>query len=83
MWPFHSKNTDSLLGLVNEHVPSFLQSSSPVNHAYRAGIGDDFTAETASPASMWPMPTAVGNNVSWTKGSKSAAGGFTCCVPVY
>ena len=32
---------------------------------------------------MWPMPTAIGNNVSGTKGSKSASGGFTYCVPVY
>ena len=39
---------------VNELVPSFPQSSIPVNHASSAGIGDDFTVETASSASMWP-----------------------------
>ena len=31
----------------------------------------------------WLTPTAIGKNVSDQKRRKSAAGGFTCCVPVY
>ena len=48
--------TDNSPEFVNKYVPSFLQSSSPVNHASLAGIGDDFAAETASPVSRWPTP---------------------------
>ena len=58
----HSQNMDSSPVFGKEHVPSFLQNSSPMINAFLAVVCND-EAENVRTTSIRPTPTKINGNI--------------------